>query len=67
MAFLAKMTSHKPLAIHLVGKGMLEASRMRRLLDGSSPKGVILDVLMVVSELARMDKVSEICFFYPCC
>ncbi|XP_010671457.2 serine/threonine-protein kinase TIO isoform X1 [Beta vulgaris subsp. vulgaris] len=56
VAFLAKMTSNKPLAIHLVGKGMLEASRIRRLLDGSCPKGVILDVLMIVSELARMDK-----------
>ncbi|XP_021764025.1 serine/threonine-protein kinase TIO-like [Chenopodium quinoa] len=56
VAFLAKMTSHKPLAIHLVGKGMLEASRIRRLFDGSCPKGVILDVLMIVSELARMDK-----------
>ncbi|KAL2921843.1 Serine/threonine-protein kinase TIO [Bienertia sinuspersici] len=56
VAFLAKMTSHKPLAIHLVGKGMLEASRIRRLLDSSCPKVVILDVLMIVSELARMDK-----------
>lgn len=56
VALLAKMTSHKPLAIHLVGKGMLEASRIRRLFDSSCPKGVILDVLMIVSELARMDK-----------
>lgn len=56
VAFLAKMTSHKPLAIYLVGKGMLEASRIRRLLDSGCPKGVILDVLMILSELARMDK-----------
>lgn len=56
VALLAKLTSQKPLAFHLVGRGMLEATRMRRLLDGSSPKEVILDVLMIVSELARMDK-----------
>ena len=57
VALLAKLTSQKPLAFHLVGRGMLEATRMRKLLNGSSPKEVVLDVLMIVSELARMDKV----------
>ncbi|GAB4826409.1 hypothetical protein Ancab_009274 [Ancistrocladus abbreviatus] len=61
VAFLAKMTGHKPLAIQLVGKGLLEPARVRRLLDGSCPREVILDVLMIISDLARMDKV-----FYEC-
>ncbi|XP_010692392.2 serine/threonine-protein kinase TIO isoform X2 [Beta vulgaris subsp. vulgaris] len=55
VAFLAKMVSCKAIAICLVRKGMLEAARMRRLLDDSSPKEVILDMLMIVSDLARKD------------
>lgn len=58
VAFLAKMVSCKAIAICLVRKGMLEAARMRRLLDDSSPKEVILDMLMIVSDLARKDVVS---------
>ncbi|GMH09100.1 hypothetical protein Nepgr_010940 [Nepenthes gracilis] len=61
VAFIAKMTSHKLLAIQLLGKGLLDSTRVKRLLNGSSPKEVILDVLMIVSDLARMDKV-----FYEC-
>ncbi|XP_050385130.1 serine/threonine-protein kinase TIO [Argentina anserina] len=56
VAFLAKMTGQKPLAIQLVNKGLLDPTRMRRLLVRSSPKEVILDVLMIVSDLARMNK-----------
>ncbi|XP_050212738.1 serine/threonine-protein kinase TIO [Mercurialis annua] len=56
VAFLAKMVGHRPLAVHLVGKGLLERNRVRRLLDTSSPREVMLDVLMIVSDLARMDK-----------
>ncbi|KAM5557890.1 serine/threonine-protein kinase TIO [Rosa sericea] len=56
VAFLAKMIGHRPLAVQLVGKGLLDPTRMRRLLDRSSPKEVMLDVLMIVSDLARMDK-----------
>ncbi|KAK3213413.1 hypothetical protein Dsin_018119 [Dipteronia sinensis] len=56
VAFLAKMVGHRPLAVQLVGKGLLEANRIRRLLDCSSPREVTLDVLMIVSDLARMDK-----------
>ncbi|CAL1386132.1 unnamed protein product [Linum trigynum] len=56
VAFLAKMAGHKPLAIHLVGKGLLDPSRVRRLLDSSSPREVTLDILMIISDLARMDK-----------
>ncbi|KAL9240533.1 hypothetical protein vseg_014740 [Gypsophila vaccaria] len=55
VAFLAKMVSYEPLTIH-VGKGILETNRIRRLLDSSSPKEVILNVLTIVSDLARFDK-----------
>uniref|UniRef100_A0A3Q7FPT6 non-specific serine/threonine protein kinase n=1 Tax=Solanum lycopersicum TaxID=4081 RepID=A0A3Q7FPT6_SOLLC len=56
VAFLAKMTAHRPLAVQLLGKGLLDPRRMKSLLDGSCPGEVILDVLMIVSDLARMDK-----------
>ncbi|KAJ4850846.1 hypothetical protein Tsubulata_027890 [Turnera subulata] len=56
VAFLAKMACHRLLAVQLVSKGLLDQSRVRRLLDGSSPREVTLDVLMIVSDLARMDK-----------
>lgn len=56
VAFLAKMIGHRPLAVQLVGKGLLDPTRMKRLLDRSSPREVMLDVLMIVSDLARMDK-----------
>ncbi|KAJ4976965.1 hypothetical protein NE237_002071 [Protea cynaroides] len=57
VAFLAKMTCHQPLADQLLSKGLLDPSRVRKLLDGSSPREVVLDILMIVSDLARMDKV----------
>ncbi|KAJ0079934.1 hypothetical protein Patl1_24530 [Pistacia atlantica] len=57
VAFLAKMIGHRPLEVSLVGKGLLDANRVRRLLDSSCPREVTLDVLMMVSELARTDKV----------
>ncbi|XP_062091497.1 serine/threonine-protein kinase TIO isoform X1 [Humulus lupulus] len=56
VAFLAKMMNYRPLATQLVNKGLLEPNRWRRLFDSSSPKEVILDALMIVSDLARMDK-----------
>ncbi|KAM7463574.1 hypothetical protein LguiA_031695 [Lonicera macranthoides] len=61
VAFLAKMTGHRALVVQLLGKGLLDPARMRRLLDGSCPREVTLDVLMIVSDLARMDKM-----FYEC-
>ncbi|GFY97320.1 kinase family with ARM repeat domain-containing protein [Actinidia rufa] len=57
VAFLAKMTGHRPLAIQLLGKGLLDPGRVRRLLGSSCPREVMMDVLMIVSDLARMDKV----------
>ncbi|XP_020416572.1 serine/threonine-protein kinase TIO isoform X3 [Prunus persica] len=62
VAFLAKMIGHQSLALQLVRKeGLLEPTRMRRLLDCSSPREVVLDVLMIVSDLARKDE-----GFYGC-
>ncbi|XP_047308146.1 serine/threonine-protein kinase TIO [Impatiens glandulifera] len=57
VAFLAKMTGHRPLAIQLLRKGLLDPERLKRLLNSSSPREVIMDILMIVSDLARMDKV----------
>lgn len=57
VAFLAKMVGHRPLAFQLVSQGLLDPNRMRRLFDSSVPKEVTLDTLMIVSDLARMDKV----------
>ncbi|KAJ9566754.1 hypothetical protein OSB04_002720 [Centaurea solstitialis] len=56
VAFLAKMTVQRSLVVQLVGKGLLDPNLMRRLLDSSSPREVTLDILMIVSDLARMDK-----------
>lgn len=56
VAFLAKMVSHRPLAFQLVSLGLLDPNRMRRFFDCSVPKEVTLDALMIVSDLARMDK-----------
>ncbi|KVI00870.1 hypothetical protein Ccrd_020872 [Cynara cardunculus var. scolymus] len=59
VAFLAKMTVHQSLLVQLVGKGLLDPNMMRRLLDSSSPREVILDILMIISDLARMDKIFK--------
>ncbi|KAI8565223.1 hypothetical protein RHMOL_Rhmol03G0243200 [Rhododendron molle] len=56
IAFLAKMTGQRPLAIQLLGKGLLDPGRVRRLLSSSCPREVMMDFLMIVSDLARMDK-----------
>lgn len=56
VAFLAKMTSHQPLAVQLVSKGLLDPIRIQRLFGCSSPIEVTLDLLMIISDLARMDK-----------
>ncbi|XP_057429664.1 serine/threonine-protein kinase TIO isoform X3 [Lotus japonicus] len=56
VAFLAKMVLHRPLAVQLADKGLLDSNRMRRLFDHSAPKEVTLDALMIISDFARMDK-----------
>ncbi|KAL5577719.1 hypothetical protein UlMin_019418 [Ulmus minor] len=53
---LAKMIVQRPLAVQLVSKGLLDPNRWRRLLDNSSPREVTMDALMIVSDLALMDK-----------
>ena len=58
---LAKMIVQRPLAVQLVSKGLLDPNRWRRLLDNSSPREVTMDALMIVSDLARMDKVRYAC------
>ncbi|CAH1443525.1 unnamed protein product [Lactuca virosa] len=57
VAFLAKMSLHRSLVVQVLERGLLDPNKMRRLLDSSSPREVILDILMIISELARMDKV----------
>ncbi|KAI3986271.1 hypothetical protein MKX01_028552 [Papaver californicum] len=56
VAFLAKMASVRPLALHLLGKGLLDPGNVRKLLNSSNPREVVLDILMIISDLARMDK-----------
>lgn len=58
VAFVAKMTGYRPLAVQLIAKGLLHPNKMRKLLGSSSPKEVLVDVLMIISDLARMDQVS---------
>ncbi|KAK8643326.1 hypothetical protein V6N13_012629 [Hibiscus sabdariffa] len=58
VAFLAKMIEHRPLAVQLIGKELLDPNRMRRLFDSSCPKEATLDTLIIISHLARMDKKS---------
>lgn len=57
VAFLAKMVGRPRLAVELVSKGLLDPNRMKKILNQSSPREVILDVLMIISDLSRMDKV----------
>ncbi|XXG51856.1 hypothetical protein AAC387_Pa03g0329 [Persea americana] len=56
VAFLAKMTGYPRLVIQLLRDGLLDPSRVRKLLDVCSPREVVLDMLMIVSDLARMSK-----------
>lgn len=58
VALLAKMVCQRPLAVQLVSKGLLDPNRMKRLFDLSGPKEIMLDALMIISDLSRMDKVS---------
>ncbi|KAL0340841.1 UNVERIFIED_CONTAM: Serine/threonine-protein kinase TIO [Sesamum radiatum] len=56
VAFIAKLSMQQPLAAQLVGKGLLDPARAKRLLDNPCPREVTMDFLMIVSDLARMDK-----------
>ncbi|EFJ33693.1 hypothetical protein SELMODRAFT_230534 [Selaginella moellendorffii] len=57
VAFVSRMVqSSRLLAIDIVKEGLLSPLLMAKMLDPSSPKDVVLDVLMTVSNLARMSK-----------
>ncbi|XP_010536320.1 PREDICTED: serine/threonine-protein kinase TIO isoform X2 [Tarenaya hassleriana] len=56
VAFVAKMVGRQRLAVELISKGLLDPSTMRKLLNRSGPREVILDTLMIISDLARMEK-----------
>lgn len=64
VAFLAKMISYRPLALQLVSKGLLDPNRWRKLFDSSTPREVSLDGLMIISDLARMEKVNLFLFSF---
>ncbi|XP_057788862.1 serine/threonine-protein kinase TIO isoform X1 [Salvia miltiorrhiza] len=56
VAFIAKLCIQQPLAVQLISKGLLEPTRAKMLLNSPCPREVTLDFLMIVSDLARMDK-----------
>ncbi|KAL3641597.1 hypothetical protein CASFOL_012412 [Castilleja foliolosa] len=56
VAYIAKLSNQQPLAAKLVGNGLFDSTRVRRLLTSSCPREVTMDFLMIVSDLARMDK-----------
>ncbi|CAA0833278.1 Serine/threonine-protein kinase TIO, partial [Striga hermonthica] len=56
VALIAKLSNQQPLAAQLVTKGLLESTRAKRFLNSPCPREVTLDFLMIVSDLARMDK-----------
>ncbi|KAF3779946.1 Serine/threonine-protein kinase [Nymphaea thermarum] len=56
VAFVAKMVGYRPLVLQLLGEGLLEEHKMKGLLQDSSPLEVVLDLLMIISDLARMSK-----------
>ncbi|KAL3635049.1 hypothetical protein CASFOL_022103 [Castilleja foliolosa] len=56
VAYIAKLSNQQPLAAKLVGNGLFDSTRVRRLLASSCPREVTMDFLMIISDLARMDK-----------
>ncbi|MQM13691.1 hypothetical protein Taro_046612, partial [Colocasia esculenta] len=56
MAFIAKMAGYRPLAVQLLKEGLLDPQSVRKFFGGSSPKEAVIDLLMIVSDLARMSK-----------
>lgn len=65
VAFIAKLSAYQPLAMQLVRKGVLHPNRVKRLLASPCPREVTMDFLMIVSDLARMDKVFPL-YTYIC-
>uniref|UniRef100_A0A0D9XYY2 non-specific serine/threonine protein kinase n=1 Tax=Leersia perrieri TaxID=77586 RepID=A0A0D9XYY2_9ORYZ len=56
LAIMAKMVGYRPLASQLLREGLLNHSRVEKLLKGPIAKETLLDFLMIVSDLARMSK-----------
>ncbi|EEE53136.1 hypothetical protein OsJ_35944 [Oryza sativa Japonica Group] len=56
LAIVAKMVGYRPLASQLLREGLLNHSRVEKLLKGPIAKETLLDFLMIVSDLARMSK-----------
>jgi hypothetical protein len=52
--------SSRVLAGEVVSEGFLGAALMAKLLDPASPKEVVRDVLMTLSNLSRMNKVISL-------
>lgn len=57
LAIVAKMVGYRPLALQLLREGLLNPSRVAKLLKGPLAKETLLDFLMIISDLARMSKV----------
>lgn len=60
LAIVAKMVGYRPLASQLLREGLLNPSRVAKLLRGPIAKETLLDFLMIVSDLARMSKVCHL-------
>jgi hypothetical protein len=59
VALIARMVqSSKVLGADLVKEGFLGSSLMAKLLDQSCPKDILRDILMTISNLARLSKVN---------
>ncbi|KAL5205789.1 hypothetical protein ABZP36_033998 [Zizania latifolia] len=56
LAIVAKMVGYRPLASQLLREGLLNPSSVAKLLKGPIAKEMLLDLLMIVSDLARMSK-----------
>ncbi|MFS7910554.1 putative non-specific serine/threonine protein kinase [Helianthus anomalus] len=54
----SKMTGYQSLLVQLFGNGLINPNNMKRLLGNSSSKEVKVNVLMIVSEVACLNKVS---------
>jgi hypothetical protein len=63
LAIVAKMVGYRPLALKLLREGLLNPSRVAKLLKGPLAKESLLDFLMIVSDLARM---SKVCLLLAC-
>lgn len=64
LAIVAKMVRYRPLALQLLKEGLLTPSRVAALLEGPTAKDILLDFLMIISDLARMSKVCRLLAYW---